>query len=363
MNNTCEDAPPCADKKLSPGETDVDCGGACEPCAEGKACLSRTDCAEGLSCDPESKTCTSAPSDADFDGVPNDIDECPGTPAGEAVDEVGCAPSQKFSLGDGINDGWRLKYFGCIDCPEAAPGADPDKDGLTNIQEYGIGTDPTDPDTDGDGWKDGKETAKGFDPLDPLSHPAFSFASLLWVLFLLLILAGLAYLGYWAYKKYMLKPKPKAAPAVPPEKLPRKPTAEEEIAKLKEFAKEEELPKEIWIPVEELIRKKPLPEIKFEKVLVKLREIARKKPVSKDPLERLRQMLRELPLSERIAILRRFKLLLAGKLSLEQIEELLKRLRITAEYYHKHKKELEKELEEYAKPKHKRPKHETHKKY
>jgi uncharacterized repeat protein (TIGR01451 family) len=45
--------------------------------------------------------------------------------------------------GDGLPDAWQIQYFGCVDCPNAAPGADPDGDGLTDLQEYLSGTDPT----------------------------------------------------------------------------------------------------------------------------------------------------------------------------------------------------------------------------
>jgi hypothetical protein len=45
--------------------------------------------------------------------------------------------------GDGLPDAWQSAWFGSASAPEAAPGADPDTDGLTNLQEYGAGTDPT----------------------------------------------------------------------------------------------------------------------------------------------------------------------------------------------------------------------------
>lgn len=43
---------------------------------------------------------------------------------------------------------------------------DSDKDGLTDFVEAFYGTDPFNPDTDGDGYLDGEETATGYNPLD-----------------------------------------------------------------------------------------------------------------------------------------------------------------------------------------------------
>ena len=42
-----------------------------------------------------------------------------------------------------------------------------DSDGLTNIREAQLGTDPRNPDTDGDDMSDGWEVEHGFSPLDP----------------------------------------------------------------------------------------------------------------------------------------------------------------------------------------------------
>jgi len=69
------------------------------------------------------------------------------------------------TVGDGIPDSWKIKYGFSVTDPGVAS-ADPDNDGLTNLQEYQLGTDPTNPDTDGDGIPDGQEVKIGTNPLN-----------------------------------------------------------------------------------------------------------------------------------------------------------------------------------------------------
>jgi len=71
------------------------------------------------------------------------------------------------SDGDGIPDWWELEHgLNPYDPSDAL--LDFDGDGLSNLREYGLGTDPNNPDTDGDGLSDGFEfLVLGTDPLDP----------------------------------------------------------------------------------------------------------------------------------------------------------------------------------------------------
>lgn len=69
--------------------------------------------------DSDASTLASAVVDSDGDGVPDDRDLCPGTPAGVAVDARGCPAD---SDGDGVPD-----YLD--KCPNTAAGVTVDKDG------------------------------------------------------------------------------------------------------------------------------------------------------------------------------------------------------------------------------------------
>jgi len=62
---------------------------------------------------------------------------------------------------DGLLDSWEMLYFGNLD---QGPYDDPDNDGLTNLEEFQLGTNPNNPDTDNDEMPDGWEVDNGLDP-------------------------------------------------------------------------------------------------------------------------------------------------------------------------------------------------------
>lgn len=66
--------------------------------------------------------------------------------------------------GDGLPDDWEIANGLNPNDPSDAS-KDADNDGLTNLQEYQLGTNPRNADTDGDGVKDGDEVTAGTNPL------------------------------------------------------------------------------------------------------------------------------------------------------------------------------------------------------
>jgi predicted outer membrane repeat protein len=117
--------------------------------------LSDTD-DDGLSDGDEVNSYGTDPLNPDCDGD--------GLSDGDEINLRGTNPLSADSDTDGLPDGWEVAN-GLNPASGSDALADADGDGLTNLEEYMIGTDCWNSDTDADGMPDGWERLKGFNPL------------------------------------------------------------------------------------------------------------------------------------------------------------------------------------------------------
>ncbi len=87
------------------------------------------------------------------------------------------ANQYKDSLGDGIQDDWKIKHGLSLTVSQAS--LDFDGDGLNNLQEYNNNTDPHNPDTDRDGISDGPIAPPG-SGLQPGPDPNPTTPEVIW---------------------------------------------------------------------------------------------------------------------------------------------------------------------------------------
>jgi hypothetical protein len=81
------------------------------------------------------------------------------------VVNINLSLSDVDSDGDELPDWWEYQFFSHP--TDTLPALDWDDDTLSNLMEYGLGTDPTDVDTDGDRMGDATEVAREFNPVEP----------------------------------------------------------------------------------------------------------------------------------------------------------------------------------------------------
>lgn len=151
----------------------------------------------GANSQDSDRTIITGSTDADGDGTPSDVDPDDNDPCvpsntaatcdrdGDGLTNgeeqfIGTDPDNPDTDGDGaglndgqLNDGNEVNgnppsdpLDACDPNPNAAA-CDRDGDGLDNSEESQHQTDPDDPDTDDDGINDGQEVTDGSDPLDP----------------------------------------------------------------------------------------------------------------------------------------------------------------------------------------------------
>ncbi len=123
--------------------------------------------------------------DSDGDGVSDDVDQCPNTPAGASVDSVGCSPTD--TDGDGVLDANDL----CPGTPAGAPVdangceiSDGDGDGVSDFDDQCPGTNPGEPvdsygcsvlDSDDDGVLDVDDLCPGTPANTPVDQEGCPF--------------------------------------------------------------------------------------------------------------------------------------------------------------------------------------------
>ncbi|MHC4693756.1 MAG: hypothetical protein ACYS67_13520, partial [Planctomycetota bacterium] len=93
-----------------------------------------------------------------------------GSPTGDPIRGTPFIFYVEDTDGDGLPDAYELLYTSPPSPTAMNPGDDLEPDGLTNIAEYQLGTEPDNPDTDGDTLQDGDEIAGAGlrPPTDPL---------------------------------------------------------------------------------------------------------------------------------------------------------------------------------------------------
>jgi len=109
--------------------------------------------------------------DTDNDGIIDTIDTDDDDDGLTDEDERdgGTNPLDPDTDGDTMDDGYELIWG--FDPTVDDAGGDADSDGLNNGQEFVYGTDPREPDTDGDGYTDREEIEHGSDPTDETRLP------------------------------------------------------------------------------------------------------------------------------------------------------------------------------------------------
>ncbi|MHA1718239.1 MAG: NosD domain-containing protein [Promethearchaeota archaeon] len=123
--------------------------------------------------------------------------------AADDLDNDGLTNFEEFGLGtdvnnndtdsDGLPDGYEVNNS--FDPFVNDSSGDADLDGLTNLEEYNFGTDPNEIDTDGDGFSDFIEIQKGTDPLDPDSFPKSPLGLILGIVGGVIVLGGFLFIA------------------------------------------------------------------------------------------------------------------------------------------------------------------------
>lgn len=321
--------PTCGDQVRNGNETDVDCGGQCLPCAADKACIQNADCASG-SCNAGKCGAQEPCADGVLSGTETDVDcggACP-TPCGDGKNckaDTDCAQGLLCA-----SDTCQMQRPAEFPSAEQGPAA----------------------------------------VIVPQPAPAPSLLSIiLWLFLIMVILAALGIGGYLGYQYYLEQQTPPIQPQAPVQRPAPAPQRRLRpwpavIENLRGIARREEPPfvDRDFVSLGALAQRMKKEKVPMrEDVFDRLNDLLKGR-ISRDRTEDVLSSIRKEP--EAFALLRRISFekltpaekaqmrkriaqLKSGELTAAEIEEMLAKLRVTAQYYRTHKEELRRELEEW----------------
>ncbi|MCB9592749.1 MAG: hypothetical protein H6719_08450 [Sandaracinaceae bacterium] len=120
----------CSNGTMDGDETDVDCGGSCDGCADGRMCATGSDCSSG-SCDASTSTCAAATcTDGARNGAETDVD-CGGGTCPTCADGAGCATGSDCTGGSCDASSMTCAAVSCTDGARNGDETDVDCGGAT----------------------------------------------------------------------------------------------------------------------------------------------------------------------------------------------------------------------------------------
>ncbi|MBN2459264.1 hypothetical protein JXB28_03180 [Candidatus Woesearchaeota archaeon] len=198
----------CEDDMMNGLETDIDCGGNCNGCEEGKACNSGSDCLSGLFCHPFNRKCIAPSCDDGFQNGDETGIDCGGSCP------LACSSNQGCMSDRDCEQGMNCVAGKCI----SNQNADSDGDGMPDWWENRYFLDANDPsdayqDLDNDGRTNLDEFIDGTDPTQADGFVEESKSPLPMILLIIGIILMLLSTGFLIYSRKVLVPQQRRAAA------------------------------------------------------------------------------------------------------------------------------------------------------
>lgn len=209
VQGACQ-ASSCSDREKDGFESDIDCGGKdCRPCDLGKSCSFKSDCASKYCLDGKCEV--SSCDDNVANGEESDVDcggSCDKCTDGNSCNSDGDCTSGTCEGGSCVTLSEQERFERWAQLHGIDPfdrDGDADNDGLTNFEEFENKTDPNLRDSDGDGFSDYYEVRAGTDPTNAGEFPALNLVNNL------LVAVGILGVLLWVSMAYIFKKEKKSS--------------------------------------------------------------------------------------------------------------------------------------------------------